>query len=723
MALIDMTTPWKQSRLLTDRKSRIQMHIPRPTSLYRLFASTSSLPGIGPKLAAIMERRIGGHLIDILRHLPVSLNDRRARPSAEEAEDGQLATFEVLVLSGDIPPGKSNRPARITTETKGGRLELVFFRARADWLRISLPIGERRLVSGRVERFQGRLQMAHPDFITPLERATEIPEIEPIYPLTAGLSARILRRAIVASLKAVPDLPEWIDAQQLQTHHWPSHKRALQEVHNPQETGDLLASTPARTRLAYDEFLANQFALGLLRQQTSVAGKGSPKDGNGKLTAGLLGALPFTPTNAQMRVIEEIKADQIRKARMLRLLQGDVGSGKTFVALMAMLHALEAGYQAALLAPTEILARQHHASLSALLKQMKIKPELLLGGMKTKERKDVTQKLADGTCQIVIGTHALLSDDIQFAKLGLAVVDEQHRFGVRQRLVLGQKGDGCDVLVMTATPIPRTLAMTAYGDLQVSRLDEKPKGRQKISTAAISGERIAEIIARLRQAVANQQRAYWICPLVEETNKLDVAAAEERYRQLQAVLPDIQIGLLHGRMKTDEREAAMADFKTGKSQILIATTVIEVGVDVPEASIIIIEHAERFGLAQLHQLRGRVGRGEAQSACILMYQAPLSETAQARLKIMRATNDGFIIAEEDLRLRGPGEVLGQRQSGLPEFCLADLVLHADLLPLARQQAENILERGLSLDAPEMDAYAILLSLFERDNAVRFLASG
>ena len=699
------------------------MHIPRPTSLYRLFASTSSLPGIGPKLAAIMEKRIGGHLIDILRHLPVSLNDRRARPSVDEAEDGQLATFEILVLSGDIPPGKSNRPARITAETKGGRLELVFFRARADWLRTSLPIGERRLVSGRVERFQGRLQMAHPDYITPLEKAAEIPEIEPIYPLTAGLSARILRRAIVTSLKAVPDLPEWIDAQQLHSRQWPSHKRALQEVHNPQEPSDLLASTPARTRLAYDELLANQFALGLLRRQTSIAGKGSPKEGNEKLTAGLLSALPFTPTNAQLRVIDEIKADQISTARMLRLLQGDVGSGKTFVALMAMLHALEAGYQAALLAPTEILARQHHASLSALLKEMQIDPELLLGGMKTKERRDVTQKLADGTCQIVIGTHALLSDDIQFAKLGLAVVDEQHRFGVRQRLVLGQKGDGCDVLVMTATPIPRTLAMTAYGDLQVSRLDEKPKGRQEISTAAISGERIAEIVERLRQAVARQQRAYWICPLVEETDKLDVAAAEDRYRQLQAVLPHIQIGLVHGRMKTDEREAAMADFKTGKSQILIATTVIEVGVDVPEASIIIIEHAERFGLAQLHQLRGRVGRGEAQSACILMYQAPLSEAAQARLKIMRATNDGFIIAEEDLRLRGPGEVLGQRQSGLPEFCLADLALHADLLPLARQQAENILGKGLSLDAPEMEAYAILLSLFERDNAVRFLASG
>ena len=699
------------------------MHIPRPTSLYRLFASTSSLPGIGPKLAGIIEKRIGGHLIDILRHLPVSLNDRRARPGVDQAEDGQLATFEILILTADIPPAKTNRPARITAETKGGRLELVFFRARADWLRQSLPIGERRVVSGRVERFQGRLQMAHPDFITTIEKASEIPEIEPIYPLTAGLSGRILRKAVLASLKALPDLDEWIDVHTLQQHRWPSHKQALTQVHHPKDAADLLASTPARSRLAYDELLANQFALALLRRQTHKHEDGTGLKGTGMMTRALLAALPFEPTTAQTRVIEEIKADQIADTRMLRLLQGDVGSGKTFVALMAMLHALEAGYQAALLAPTEILARQHHASLTALLNHMQIEPELLLGATKSKARKDIIEKLADGSCQIVIGTHALLTDDIQFAKLGLAVVDEQHRFGVRQRLVLGQKGDGCDVLVMTATPIPRTLAMTAYGDLQVSRLDEKPKGREEISTAVISGERIAEIIERLRQAIASQQRAYWICPLVEETDKLDVAAAEDRHRQLQAILPDIHIGLVHGRMKTDEREAEMAAFKEGRSQILVATTVIEVGVDVPEASIIIIEHAERFGLAQLHQLRGRVGRGAVKSACILMYQGPLSEAAQARLKIIRATNDGFIIAEEDLRLRGPGEVLGQRQSGLPEFCLADLALHADLLPLARQQAEAVLKKGSPLDAPEMQPYVTLLSLFERDNAVRFLASG
>lgn len=699
------------------------MHIPRPPSLYRLFASITSLPGIGPKLAAIIEKKIGGHLIDVLRHLPVSLNDRRARPSVDTAENGQLATFEVLILSADLPPAKSSRPARILAETKGGRIELVFFRARADWLRQSLPIGERRLVSGRVERFQGRLQMAHPDFITPIEKAADIPDIEPVYPLTAGLSSRVLRRAILASLKTIPELEEWIASPLLESRHWPSHKQALIQAHHPESLADLTASAAARERLAYDELLANQLALGLLRRQSRDLAPGHSVLGTGILTQKLLSALPFEPTSAQYRVIEEIKADQIAETRMLRLLQGDVGSGKTFVALMAMLHALEAGFQAALLAPTEILARQHHASLTQLLEQLQIVPELLLGATKPKERHQMMERLKSGEAQMVIGTHALLSEDIQFSQLGLAVVDEQHRFGVRQRLVLGQKGDGCDVLVMTATPIPRTLAMTAYGDLHVSRLDEKPKGRQEISTAIVSSDRLAEIVERLRQAIAENQRAYWICPLVEETDKLDVAAAEDRHRQLQAVLPDIPIGLVHGRMKCDEREAAMTAFKTGHSQILVATTVIEVGVDIPEASIIIIEHAERFGLAQLHQLRGRVGRGTSQSACILLYQSPLSETAQARLKIMRATNDGFQIAEEDLRLRGPGEVLGQRQSGLPEFSLADLALHADLLPLARQQAEDILQKQFSLEAPEMQPYLTLLSLFEKDTAVRFLASG
>ena len=699
------------------------MHISRPPAVYALFAALTSLPGVGPKMADLLNKRTGRYVIDLLRHLPVSVIDRRARPAVEEAEDGQIATFEILVLKADIPPPRTRRPARITAEATGGQIELVFFHAQTDYLKTTLPVGERRLISGRVERFQGRLQMAHPDFIVPIEKAETIPQIEPVYPLTAGLKARTVSNAIKAGLKAVPDLDDWIDPDLKSERGWPAFRTALQQAHAPQSQADLLPTSPARARLAFDELFANQLALSLIRQQTKAALPGRVISGTGQFTNQLLANLPFTPTTAQQRVIGEIAADQASPDRMLRLLQGDVGSGKTFVALMAMLTAVEAGMQAALLAPTEILARQHYQGLSALLAPLGLKPVLLTGATKQKDRKDILAGLADGTFPLAIGTHALLTDDVAFADLGLAVVDEQHRFGVRQRLVLGQKGNGCDVLVMTATPIPRTLAMTAYGDLTVSRLDEKPAGRQEIETALVSQDRLAAVTARLSAALADGQRAYWICPLVEETDKLDVAAAEDRYRALSAVLPEANPVLAHGKMKADDREQAMSAFKSGDSKLLVATTVIEVGVDVPEASIIIIEHAERFGLAQLHQLRGRVGRGDKPSSCILMYQAPLSETATARLKIMRDTNDGFVIAEEDLRLRGPGEVLGQRQSGLPEFCLADLAAHGDLLALARQQAEVVVGRGHNLAHPDMAAFALLLSLFERDSAVQFLESG
>ena len=699
------------------------MHIARPPVIYALFAALTSLPGVGPKMAELLNKRTGRYVIDLLRHLPVSVIDRRARPAVDDAEDGQIATFEILVLKADIPPPRSRRPARVTAETTGGQIELVFFHAQTDYLKTTLPVGERRLISGRVERFQGRLQMPHPDFILPIKKADTLPQVEPVYPLTAGLKARTVSNAIKAGLKTVPSLEDWIDEEVKAARRWPEFKAALLQAHAPQAVTDLSPTAPARARLAFDELFANQLALGLIRQQTKTALPGRVIAGTGQLTDQLLASLPFTPTTAQKRVISEITTDQASADRMLRLLQGDVGSGKTFVALMAMLTAVEAGTQAALLAPTEILARQHHQSLSAFLAPLGLTPVLLTGATKQKERKEILDSLADGTQAIVIGTHALLTDEVSFADLALAVVDEQHRFGVRQRLVLGQKGHGCDVLVMTATPIPRTLAMTAYGDLTVSRLDEKPAGRQEIETALVSQERLADITARLAAALADGQRAYWICPLVEETDKLDVAAAEDRHRALTAVLPDANATLAHGKMKADEREQAMAAFKSGDSKLLVATTVIEVGVDVPEATIIIIEHAERFGLAQLHQLRGRVGRGDKASSCILMYQSPLSETAKARLKIMRQTNDGFVIAEEDLRLRGPGEVLGQRQSGLPEFCLADLAAHGDLLALARQQAERVLARGHNLDHPDMAPYALLLSLFERDSAVQFLESG
>jgi ATP-dependent DNA helicase RecG len=701
------------------------MHPKRPTEIFGLFAATTVLPGVGPKLAGILEKRIGAHVIDLLRHLPVGLIDRRARPALDDVVDGSIATFEVLVVKHDRPPPGTRRPWRVIAENETGRLEIIFFHARDDYVARALPAGERRIVSGRVEIRQGRAQMAHPDHIVDPDNSAEMPLIEPVYPLTAGLTPKMLRRAIDGALTRLPDLREWIPHTVMSERNWPDFATAMRDVHHPRTADDLLPQTPMRSRLAFDELLANQLALALVRHAAAEAMPGRRFGGTGALTAALLDSLPFTLTGAQQRAIGEIRSDQQADTRMLRMLQGDVGSGKTLVALFAMLHAVETGAQAALLAPTEVLARQHHATINAFLAPLGMQARLLLGQGRGSThggaRKAVINELADGTAQIVIGTHALISEGVSYHDLGLAVVDEQHRFGVRQRILLGQKGRGVDVIVMTATPIPRSLAMTAYGDLNQSRLDEKPAGRLPIDTRALPLDRLADVVNRLRAALAGGRRAYWICPLVEESEKIDVAAAEDRHAALSQALPDIDVALAHGKMKAAERDDAMQRFRSGAAQLLVATTVVEVGVDVPEASVIIIEHAERFGLAQLHQLRGRVGRSDTASSCLLLYQGPLSETATARLDVMRETNDGFVIAERDLELRGPGEFLGQRQSGVPEFILADLAAHQDLLALAREVARDMIgPDNQPVDRKQCD---LLLSLFERDSAVRFLASG
>ena len=710
------------------------VHPKRPPEIFQLFAATTSLAGVGAKLASVLEKRVGNYVIDVLRHLPIGLIDRRQRPALDAVVDGSIATIEILVIKHDRPPRGTRRPYRVFCQNDTGELELVFFHAHNDYIAKQLPIGERRIVSGRVELFQGRVQMAHPDHIVVPEHSASMPLLEPVYPLTAGLTPKILRRTIADALKRIPDLPEWIPAPIMAEHNWPNFADAMRAVHAPQSETDLLPTSPARARLAFDELLANQLALSMVRRQASDTAPGRCFAPQGQLLAALQAGLPFAMTTAQHAAIGEITADQAAPKRMLRMLQGDVGSGKTLVALAAMLTVAETGAQAALLAPTEVLARQHHASLNALLRPLKMEVGLLLGQGRTnnaaaddalpngvnhapRTRKDTLAAMADGTISLVVGTHALLSDTAIFHDLGLAVIDEQHRFGVRQRILLGEKGYDVDVLVMTATPIPRSLAMTAYGDLDHSRLDEKPVGRLPIDTRAMAKDRLNEIVDGLRRALHDGKRAYWICPLVDESDKLDIAAAEDRFTALTHALAGIGVALAHGKMKAAERDAAMQAFRTGQAQLLVATTVVEVGVDVPEASIIVIEHAERFGLAQLHQLRGRVGRSTAQSSCLLVYQPPLSETANKRLSVMRDTNDGFVIAEEDLNLRGPGEFLGQRQSGVPEFVLADLAAHRDLLAIAREQAQ------IMLAGNDMHHINLLLSLFERDSAVKFLAAG
>jgi ATP-dependent DNA helicase RecG len=692
----------------------------RPQILFPLFAPVTALPGVGPRLGKLMTKLAGDKVVSLCWHLPSGLIDRRLAPKLADAPEGAIVTL-TLVVDGHVKAGNPRQPYKVRCRDDTGFIHLVFFNARADYLLKTLPVGETRIVSGRINRFDGELQMTHPDYIVPATELSSLQKVEPVYPLTAGLTPKVLGKAIREALGRAPHLPEWIDPAYLKRQEWPAWRTALQTVHRPEDERDLALDTPARQRLAFDELLANQLALALVRvRQRRSAGRRIV--GSGRLQAKAVAALPFALTPSQKRSVGEIQADMASETRMLRLLQGDVGSGKTVVALLAMLTAAEAGSQAALLAPTEILARQHFATIEPLAAAAGVQVGLLTGSDKAKARQTVLSGLASGEMALAVGTHALFQEDVAFRDLALAVIDEQHRFGVHQRLTLAAKGQGTDVLVMTATPIPRTLMMTAYGDLDVSRLLEKPAGRQPIDTRAVPLERLDDVVTAVDRAVRTGARVYWVCPLVEESEAVDLAAAAERHAHL-AQRFGARVGLVHGRMKTAEKDEVMADFAAGGRQILVATTVIEVGVDVPAATVIVIEHAERFGLAQLHQLRGRVGRGQQRSTCLLLYQAPLGETAKARLNILRETDDGFRIAEEDLRLRGAGELLGTRQSGMPEFHLADLAVHGDLLAAARDDARLILDRDPELSTPRGSSLRTLLYLFERDAAVKTLRSG
>jgi ATP-dependent DNA helicase RecG len=696
----------------------------RPTRLDTLFADATTLPGIGPKLGKLLAEFTGDKVIDLLFHLPANLIDRQYRPSLAEVEDGRIATFDVEVMKHDAPPNmgkRRNLPYRILCGNETGYVSLVFFRARGDWLTKAMPVGARRMVSGRVERFREQLQIVHPDHMLPQAEFEKLPIVEPVYPLTAGLSAKVLMKAIQAALPQLPALPEWQEAEWLKQQGWDDWHSAVQTVHRPENMAALEPQNPARVRLAYDELLAHQLVLALVRRDRKKQ-QGRAYPAADEMQARLLALLPFPLTGSQEAAIADIRADMAAPMRMLRLLQGDVGSGKTVVAMMGMLQAVVNGAQAALMAPTEILARQHADTLGPWLDELGIKWQLMTARNKGKLRAENLEALSAGDVQIAIGTHALFQDDVAFQNLGLAVVDEQHRFGVQQRMALSTKGHGVDVLVMTATPIPRTLTLTAYGDMDVSRMPDKPPGRQPVDTRVISMDRYAEVAQSLGNAIKDGARVYWVCPLVSESELIDLAAAEDRAKALRAIYGDT-VGIVHGQMKAAEKDAVMARFAAGEISILVATTVIEVGVNVPEATVMVIEHAERFGLAQLHQLRGRVGRGRDKSSCVLLYRGPLGETSKARLTIMRETEDGFKIAEEDLRLRGAGEVLGTRQSGLPAFRLADLEAHADLLPAVHDDVKLLLERDPLLKSPRGEALRELLYLFRRDEAMRFLQSG
>ena len=692
----------------------------RPDILFPLFAAVTTLPGVGPKIGKLIERLTGPHVVDLLWHLPSGIIDRRFSPKVAEAPEGAIATITVTVDKHEPSPRRGS-PYRIRCRDETGFLTLVFFNGREDYLRKILPEGEVRVVSGRVEHYHGDFQMTHPEHIGTPAEIDEIRTVEPVYPLTTGLTPKPLHRAIRGALALAPELEEWNDAAWMTRRGWPAWHKALEAAHTPQSEADIQPSSKPRERLAYDELLANQLALMIVRRRQRKR-TGRAIRGDGSLRQRTLQHLPFALTGSQETALGEIMADMGSETRMLRLLQGDVGSGKTVVAFLAMLNAVEQGAQAALMAPTEILARQHFATIEPLAQAIGVPVVLITGRDKGKRREALVAGIASGETPIAIGTHALFQDDIDFRDLAFVVVDEQHRFGVHQRLALAGKGVAADILVMTATPIPRTLMMTAYGDLESSRLTEKPAGRQPIETAVMPLSRLEEVVDHLRKAIRDGARVYWVCPLVEESESVDLAAATERHAALAQRFGD-RVGIVHGRMKGTEKDDVMARFASGDLDILVATTVIEVGVDVPEATIMVIEQAERFGLAQLHQLRGRVGRGDRKSACLLLYAEPLGETARARLKVMRETDDGFVIAEEDLRLRGAGEVLGTRQSGLPHFRMADLAAHADLIAAARDDAKLILEKDFDLKSERGEALRTLLYLFERDAVVKTALSG
>ena len=699
----------------------------RPPVLNPLFASLSALPGIGPKLEKLFGRLFGRdgeppRVIDLLFHLPTGFVDRRNQPKLSDVRPDTVVTVKVTVDRHRPAPGNRTRaPYLIYASDETNDLIITYFNARDDYLQKLFPVGAKRYVSGTAQFYDGHLQMVHPDRVVDEAGFAQLPLIDPVYPLTEGLHPNQVRKALDLALERLPKLPEWQDPAWLARNHYPSFADALRSIHRPAVPDDIKPESAHWSRLAYDELLASQLALALLRAHMRTrAGRGSAAEG--RLRARIIAELPYALTPSQERAVTDIVADLAQPQRMLRLLHGDVGSGKTVVALIAAGNVIEAGRQAAVMAPTEILARQHLATIAPLARAAGIRLAILTGRERGREREDILSALAAGDIDLIVGTHALFQENVAFHDLALAIVDEQHRFGVHQRLALARKGEAVDLLVLTATPIPRTLVLTYFGDMDVSELREKPAGRHKVDTRAVPLERLAEVIEAVKRALDAGRRVYWVCPLVEESESIDLAAAEERYLHLKKRFGDL-VDLVHGRMRGPDKDRAMARFAGGQTRLLVATTVIEVGVDVPEASVMVIEHAERFGLAQLHQLRGRIGRGAERSTCVLLYKAPLGPTAKARLAILRETDDGFRIAEEDLRLRGEGDVLGVRQSGEPGFRIAQIGVHGKLLTAARDDAALVLSRDPKLKSPRGEALRDLLYLFARDEAIRLLGAG
>ena len=665
----------------------------------------TTLPGVTARVEGQLTR-LGIYTVeDLLFHLPYRYEDRTQLVALKDLQEGEPVLIEGTIQYVEIKKGK--RRSLICLLNDGtGQVSLRFFHFYPAQQQHLQP-GVKLRCFGEVRQGYANFELVHPEYQriggdTPLNVEEHL---TPIYPSTEGLHQNQLR-ALIQGLLITQNIVDYLPPDLLVHFNLPSLADALKFVHHPPRGSDLeqlhVRQHPSQQRIAFEELLAHQLSLYALRQRAHTH-HAPALEQKGHLTQKLLTHLPFQLTKAQQRVYREISADLCTTRPMQRLVQGDVGSGKTIVAALSALQAVESGYQVAVMAPTELLSEQHFHTFTQWLEPLELQVVWLTGSLSKKKRQQVLESIASGCAHLAVGTHALFQKEVEFAQLGLVIVDEQHRFGVHQRLALRNKGNhqgGCPhQLIMTATPIPRTLAMTAYADLDTSVIDELPPGRTPVNTVIISNQRREEVMERIRHVCRQCRQAYWVCTLIEESEALQFQAAENTALQLREALPELRIGLLHGRMKAKEKENIMAEFKAGQLDLLVATTVIEVGVDVPNASLMIIENAERLGLAQLHQLRGRIGRGNLQSHCVLLYQSPLSEVAQARLAILREVQDGFVIAQRDLEIRGPGEVLGTRQTGVMNLRVADLQKDQDLLPLVTQAGKIIFEQHRSLCLP------------------------
>ena len=684
----------------------------RPKILYKLFSNLETIKGIGPKNAKLIERLCGKYLLDLILHRPIAYIDRRNSPKIKDLSNNSIVTL-ILKVDGHTPSFNKRMPYKITCSDDTGQLNIVYFNLRGPYLKKMFPIGSKKVVSGKVEEFNGIFQMTHPQHIADESNLDSVKKIECVYPLTAGISSKIIQKSINSSLAIIDDLPEWIPNDYLQKNNWTSWKKSIYEMHNPNELKEDKEDIYLN-RLVFDELLSQQLTVRLIKNKISKL-KGNTIKPNGSLLESLKNHLSFELTDDQNQAIKEISKDQSSPNKMLRLIQGDVGSGKTIVALHGMIQCAENSKKSILMAPTEILAEQHYNTIKFFADKLKLSCALITASNKKNHNYE---------SDILIGTHALFQDKVSIDNIGLIVIDEQHRFGVHQRILLNEKaGNECDILLMTATPIPRTLELASYGDMDITKIVQKPKNRKPIITKSINLNKIESLKEALIKKLKQREKIYWVCPLVDESDKMDLQSVNQRVLDIQKYYKDFNVEMVHGQMKQEEKNKIMDNFKNFKTQILVATSVIEVGIDDPDATVIIIENSERFGLSQLHQLRGRVGRGTKQSTCILLFDGPLTENAKKRINVMKETNDGFKIAEEDLSIRGAGEILGTRQSGLPNFRLTNLNVHKSLMSQAREMAIKIVEKDPELSSDQGKSLRLLLHLFNNQVAIDYLKSG